>query len=223
MSTARRKSGEIESIGTGRYARTGIDSARIRMNAVSAGKWVRYQSGGGQTANSHSTKSAVAAAMPARPSRMSRTGSAGFDRRNLDRSRLRGLDRLSDFRHRDGHLVGLDPVESRRPAVEPHEVREAPGSLRLHLEGAPALDAAAGAGEGSHRHDRQHRRAPAARRISRAVLHDRLLLHLERIRHRGLVRRVTPAGAGPDGFFRQWREEQLEERPDLAADGALLA
>ena len=50
------------------------------------------------------------------------TGSARGDRRDLDRTRLHRLDRLTYLGDRDRHLVRLGAVESRGPPVHPDEV-----------------------------------------------------------------------------------------------------
>src|SRR5688500_953165 len=110
------------------------------MNAVDAGKCVRYQSGGGQTANSHSTNRAVAATIPRAAWRRSRTtGSADGQRRHRNGSRARGADGLADGGDRDVHLARLVSSQPGWNAVESDVVREPPVALGLDLERLPAL------------------------------------------------------------------------------------
>src|SRR5262245_50090129 len=67
---------------------------RMAMNAVSSGKWPRYQPGGGQRATSHSTTSAAANAA-SRSARLRRGRLAGAlnSPDDADRGGSRGLDR----------------------------------------------------------------------------------------------------------------------------------
>src|SRR5690242_2743001 len=118
------------------------------MNAVSAGQWERYQSGGGHTANSHSTRSAVAVPIAIR-NRFTDARSVP-ERREHQAERCRLLDRqgLPDRRNRERHVAGFDAARLGDDAIGPESARDLALAGGLHFDRLSELAAAAGPAEG---------------------------------------------------------------------------
>src|SRR6478672_6580144 len=159
----------------------------MAMNAVSAGQWDRYQSGGGHTANSHSTTRAVAVPIPSR-TRFTPGGSAGREG-DAEGGGLLDRQRLADGRNGEGHVAGFGPGGLGEHAVGAEPARDVAGSGGLDLDRLAELAAAAGAGEADGALDPDPVVAGGAGR------HDGVLLHVERHRAKGVAERIRPDGA----------------------------